>query len=330
MHLENLPTHSNGLSKAKLESQNIRFKTAIIMLFNTGLRKEELFGLKWKDINNKTNVIEIRRAVISTVVENFHPDDIIEQIKKQLICKDLKTPKSRRNIVIPKICLDLLNAYKENQISNGKNVIDEDYVFQTLPLDCVWNPDHLTKEWKNFVDKNELKKITVHDIRHSHATYLLSIGIPLQDVSRRIGHSDVGTTLKVYTHSNLEQDKKITNQLEQNLYENYNISKESGFDFSVIASITTGVNFTDEENIYNCLEYLTNYSINESNYDSARKICKNYILEKYNELENIGQFINENTSKEINDIFFKLVNKDYKVDPILEIDKDDINIGMKL
>lgn len=89
-------------------------------------------------------------------------------------------------------------------MANGKIIDDEYYIFQTMKLNSVWNPNHLTKEWKGFIDKNELKKITLHDIRHSHATYLLGIGIPIPDVSRRLGHSDISTTLKTYTHSNLK------------------------------------------------------------------------------------------------------------------------------
>jgi len=54
--------------------------------------------------------------------------------------------------------------------------------------------------------------------------------------------------------------------LEQNLYGHYDISKENNFDVSVIASIITGVKFADDENIYNCLEYLTNDNVNDINY----------------------------------------------------------------
>lgn len=58
--------------------------------------------------------------------------------------------------------------------------------------------------------KNNLKTITLHQFRHSHATMLLTEGIIINEVSRRLGHSRVSTTLDVYTHTSLEQKKEST------------------------------------------------------------------------------------------------------------------------
>lgn len=58
--------------------------------------------------------------------------------------------------------------------------------------------------------KNNLKTITLHQFRHSHATMLLTEGIIINEVSRRLGHSRVSTTLDVYTHTSLEQKKEFT------------------------------------------------------------------------------------------------------------------------
>lgn len=96
---------------------------------------------------------------------------------------------------------------------NGFSPKDTDYIFRSLNNINVWNPNDLTREWNNFIQVNNLKKITIHDIRHSHATHLLSLGIPAQDVARRLGHSEPTNTLRIYTHSNLTQDKILVNKL---------------------------------------------------------------------------------------------------------------------
>lgn len=110
-------------------------------------------------------------------------------------------------------CYNWLIDHRNEQIKNGFNPTDEDYIFRTLECDKIWNLNYLSREWFNFISKYNLRKITIHDIRHSHATYLLSIGVPLQDVSRRLGHSEPATTLKIYTHNSLAQDEKITDYM---------------------------------------------------------------------------------------------------------------------
>ena len=57
--------------------------------------------------------------------------------------------------------------------------------------------------------KANIRPITLHQFRHSHATLLLQNGIVINEVSRRLGHSKVSTTLDIYTHTNLEQEKRV-------------------------------------------------------------------------------------------------------------------------
>jgi len=148
----------------------------------------------------------------------------------------------------------LLTEYKKDQNKCGYNVQDNDFVFQNVRYKDIWNPNNLTNEWRDFKLMFNLKDITIHDIRHSHATDLLSIGVPIQDVSRRLGHSDVATTLRIYTHSNLAQDKLIVEKLE-NKYGNKFVSNI--LDFKVITSIIIGINLATKEEIFNAIRYIT-------------------------------------------------------------------------
>lgn len=305
--LEQLPKHRNGVSDKMLYSQNLRFKTAITILFNSGLRKEELFGLRWKDIKWNTHTFEIRRAVIAIDSDEFDEEDIIEIISSSLVCKRLKNDSSRRNITMPTVCFDYLNEYRKDQIGMGLPAREEDYIFQNVRrnLCSVWNPTNLTKEWANFISNFNLKKITIHDIRHSHATDLLSMGVPISDVSRRLGHSDVATTLKIYTHSNMEQDKLIAQKLEER-YGNLFVTNK--LNFQVIASIVVGEQYASEEEIINAVSFITGKNVNENNKEMLFLSCKQYFLEKYSYLQEITLFLNDNIKDEVKSSFINLIN----------------------
>lgn len=74
------------------------------------------------------------------------------------------------------------------------------YLFK-MPFGNNIKPDWLTRNWTSFLEKNNLRHIRLHGLRHTCATYLLSIGTPIATVSRKLGHSDIYTTLNTYTHS---------------------------------------------------------------------------------------------------------------------------------
>jgi integrase len=282
-----------------LKKYNIRFRTAIFTLFNTGFRRGELGGLKWKDITKRkmpitengvrkfqtTCIINVERELMSVSKEmQDDPEfmkkyDIIEQVTDSLVAIKPKTDKSMRKIVVVDEVYDMLMEYKQYQIDNGFIPNDNDYVFRTLDLSSVWQPDYITKEWSNFISDNSLKKITVHDIRHSHATYLLSIGVPPQDVARRLGHSEPSTTLRIYTHSNLIQDQKIVSMMASNIYNNDDIPIVEIQPLTLLSIITNDPKLANEDELFNTLEWLSHDNISRDDLDSYINMCKQYILD---------------------------------------------------
>ena len=318
-----------------LELCNLRFRCAIYMLFNTGLRRGELIGLKWGDLKivskpifvkgvreiKKKVHLAVRRQILHVKDENIIDNDYIENFGNGIVCKKLKTDKSKRDITITTDCYDLLMKYKEEQIANGFNPTDDDYIFRTLDLSKVWDPNYLTKEWNEFVSKNKLRKITIHDTRHSHATYLLSIGVPLQDVARRLGHSEPATTLKIYTHSNLVQDEKITDYIEKTFskdnekteYETFISQNDEDIKDNILSvySIITGINLTTMDNIYSALDKLMGYSVDTVSLPNAVEISRNYLFELDPKLKDVASMIDSLSNEDINtfvDIVISLSN----------------------
>ena len=261
---------------------------------------------------------EVTRVTDKTISEkNVKEEDIFEKLGQGLICKDLKTSKSKRDISVIMDCYNWLIDYKNEQIKNGFNPTDEDYIFRTLECDKVWDPNYLSKEWFNFISKHNLRKITIHDIRHSHATYLLSIGVPLQDVSRRLGHSEPATTLKIYTHSSLAQDEKITDYMEITMSVGDNKSEYTKFiqeadqdvkdNMLSIYSIITGINLTSMDNIYYALDRFMGEAVDSSSLPSAVGIVRNYLFEKDPNLKDIASLINSLPNENI-ETFIKMLN----------------------
>lgn len=332
----------------RLKLCNLRFQTATYILFNTGLRRGELIGLKWKDlkivstpviVNGKREIkkrfhISIKREVIRITDENINEEDIIEKLGHGLVCKALKTDKSERDISATMDCYDLLMKYKEEQISNGFTPSDEDFIFRTASYDRVWDPNYLTKEWNRFVRIEKLRKITIHDIRHSHATYLLSIGVPLQDVARRLGHSEPATTLKIYTHSSMAQDEKITDYLELTMSIDNNKTAYARFltnkreeikdNLLTVYSIVTGINFSDMDKIYSALDTLLGEPVDEVSLPSAVAVARNFLFENDPKLKKIASFI-ETLDNEQLDVFIDTVidisnGSSFDLKPITDVD----------
>ena len=83
------------------------------------------------------------------------------------------------------------------------------FSFFVMPL----SPTTINRRKIEACNKANLRPITLHQFRHSHATMLVSNGIMINEVSRRLGHSKVSTTLDIYTHSDLSQEKRVVSTL---------------------------------------------------------------------------------------------------------------------
>lgn len=148
-----------------------------------GLRREELCGLKWENVNFQRRVIYIREARTAfgaTVVQ-----------------KETKNRASVRTLYMPEEISGLLAAELERQQlevpqAGGHVVLDH----KGLP----YSPNALSLAFTRFVRKNDLPRVTLHGLRHSFATIASFQGVSLFDIGKALGHSTPATTGRIYTH----------------------------------------------------------------------------------------------------------------------------------
>ncbi|MFU0833378.1 MAG: Integrase [Oscillospiraceae bacterium] len=162
---------------------------AFQVLYYTGMRIGELMALTKADINLETNTISI-----SKTYSRRNGQDIITPPK---------TPKSNRVIAIPPFLCDELKAY----IATLYGLQDNDRIFP-------FTKHFLEHEMKRGCKKSGVKKIRLHDLRHSHASLLIEMGFSPLLIADRLGHENVETTLNTYSHLWPHKQEEIASKLQ--------------------------------------------------------------------------------------------------------------------
>jgi integrase len=169
-----------------------------ILALATGMRRGELLGLKWQDINFTEGTLQVRRVLSRT------PTRMAEEKGQHYMEAEPKTAKSRRNILLPPFAIEALKQHHIRQLEArrkaGDTWQDHDYVFCS-PVGRHLNPGHdVLVQLKILLQKAELPDIRFHDLRHSVATMLLSTGVHPKIVQEILGHSQISMTMDTYSH----------------------------------------------------------------------------------------------------------------------------------
>lgn len=168
---------------------NPTYRLAYTMLFWTGMRVGELLALTFKDIDLNNKIINIDKTYV--------------RIKNKDVINPPKTPKSKRKITISdSLCSDIQD-YK----NTFYKVEDKERMFNL-------QQNYLSHRLKVICEKHSLKKIRVHDLRHSHASLLIELGFTPLLISERLGHENVETTLNIYSHLYPNKQNEIAKKLD--------------------------------------------------------------------------------------------------------------------
>lgn len=171
---------------ALLEKETTDYKYVIEFALKTGARRSEIFGVTWADIDfyNKTLTINKTRQKDPTK-------------GNAMTVQACKNSSSIRKITIPDSLVTSLWEYHKTHFENK-------FVFENIDYDS------LTTWFRKWQRKNDIPRIRFHDLRHTHATLLLYKDTDLKTISKRLGHSNIGTTMNVYTHVVEELDRNAS------------------------------------------------------------------------------------------------------------------------
>jgi integrase len=151
---------------------------AVLVAVTTGMRRGELLGLRWSDIDLKAARLTVNQS--------------LERSKGKTTFKSPKTHGSRRSITLPALTVEALKEHRSRQarIGTGELVLSHDGI--------PWDPDSLTKAFDRLIAATGVRRITFHGLRHTHISHQLMDGVHVKIVSERAGHASVSTTLSVY------------------------------------------------------------------------------------------------------------------------------------
>ena len=187
-----------------LSGEPVQYRTIAFLALLTGMRRGEICGLEWKDIDFDNQQMRVVRS--SQYIGN-----------KTIITKEPKTQSGVRQFALSDTACTILRQHKvwqnEVRLSLGDQWNSTDRLFTT------WNglpifPDTLTGWFRDFTRKHDFPPVTFHSLRHTHATLLIAEGTDIATVSKRMGHASVSTTLGTYTHALKSKDAEAARALD--------------------------------------------------------------------------------------------------------------------
>lgn len=178
-----------------LNGEASRWQALTLLLIGSGMRRGEVSGLKWSDVDFNNSVIRVQR-------------NVTRKLGTGLIVGTTKTGRERSVTVEPEV-LAALKTWKTEQAAE----------FGALPLDCFVfackdpqtpiDPDSISTWYRRFCKRHNLGRVNPHSFRHTQASVLLQNG-DIVLASKRLGHAQTSTTLNIYGHMLPQTDKEAS------------------------------------------------------------------------------------------------------------------------
>lgn len=194
-----------------LEQESVKYETYFKLIIATGMRRGECCGLRWSDIDWQERSIHIQRNVVKITGE-------------EIFVKEPKTTSSNRYVYFSPEMESLLREYRsfckeEARAYEEREISDNDYLFRKRDTDLPMTPTTFTWRFKLILKKHGLPTdLSVHSLRHTTASLMIARGTDVATVAGLLGHSQVSTTLDIYTHA-FDSKKKEASQALQNSLE---------------------------------------------------------------------------------------------------------------
>jgi len=192
-----------------------KFALAIQIAALTGMRRGELCGLRWSDIDWEQSAVTIQRGVVN--------GELLDGTKSIIVREAPKTHRSNRTISVSAQLVDSLKAAHEeaNAVADACGVVCARgaYVLSDDPAGSTcWSPARITRRWGRSRNRLGLEDVDWHCFRHYHISYLLRSGVSIQDVAKRAGDSEK-TIMQIYAHAIPSQDQRSAALISQDYYD---------------------------------------------------------------------------------------------------------------
>jgi integrase len=177
----------------------------------TGLRRGELLGLFWNDIDFLRCTVQVRRSLqrISKALLSEGQFRGVERIENTgLALLGLKSKRARRTVEMPARLARLLVELRQKQIAGDSKFVFQDELGRPLDPDFVYSVLHTAQ------DAAEVERFGLHGLRHLYCSLLVNSGAQVKDAQQRLGHASAMTTLDIYAHAISEDGRKFSDAVE--------------------------------------------------------------------------------------------------------------------
>jgi integrase len=170
--------------------QGDRLYAPWLLAASTGMRRGEVLGLQWPDVDLGRGRVRVRRSLVT--------------VGHQVVVSEPKTAKGRRSVALDPATVIAIKAWRKHQTAErlawGPAWTDSGLVF-TREDGRPLHPREVTRAFTRHVLAAELPMIRLHDLRHTHATLALAAGVHPKIVQERLGHANIAITLDTYSHA---------------------------------------------------------------------------------------------------------------------------------
>ena len=188
-----------------LNDEPIHWRALVTLALYTQMRRGELIGLDWPDIDLDAQTIYVQRSAV------YLPD-------KGTVLKAPKTKAGRRRLVLSPLAVDVLKDLRKSQ-TEQRLKLGETWA-NSGAVSTQWNGERMnvdspTKWFKRFLERAGLPHMRFHDLRHTGASMLIASGLDIETVKKRLGHAQASTTMDIYGHAFEMYDQRPAQVLEE-------------------------------------------------------------------------------------------------------------------
>lgn len=180
-----------------------RLEALYLVAMGLGLRKGELLGLRWQDVDLDAETINVRVA--------------LQRIQGTLQLVELKTRRSRRTIALPQVVVDSLRSHRVRQMEErlaAGDVWQESGLVFTTAIGTPLEPRNVTRHFHRLLEKAGLPRQRFYDLRHTCASLLLAQGVQPRVLMEILGHSQISLTMNTYAHVMPQLEREAADKMD--------------------------------------------------------------------------------------------------------------------